>query len=183
MEGLLLPDRYLALYGVANLIALALVVLAPRRPDLARWFFVTLFLGAGVLNILLVRLDPQLYVGYAPLALLALYRHIIAGVFARHIVPIVLGIALGQLAIGILLTRRGRWLRLGGLGGTLFLLAIAPLGPGAAIPAPLLVLVALLLAVPRLERWADHAPAGHVTPTARPAHTGRGPPVRGSDVQ
>ena len=136
-----------------------------------------------MLNILLVRLDPQLFVGYGPLAMLALYRHIITGVFARHVAPIVLGIALGQLAIGILLTRRERWLRLGGLGGAVFLLAIAPLGPGAAFPAPLLLLVALLITVLRLERWADHAPAGHVTPTARPAHTGRGPTVRGSGVQ
>ena len=137
MDGLLLPDCYLVLYGMANLVALALVALAARRPDLARWYFVTLFVGAGIVNPLLVYRDPQLYVvGYGPRALLAPYRVFIAAVFARHALPIVLGLALGLLAVGLLLTGRGRRFQLGGLGGSVFLLALTPLGTAAAFPAP-----------------------------------------------
>ena len=70
--------------------------------------------------------------GYGPLALLASYRIFVAGFFARHTTPILLGVTLGQLALGILLTKRGRWLVLGGLGGSLCLLVIVPLGAAAA---------------------------------------------------
>lgn len=179
MESLMLPNGYLGLYGAANLVALALVALAPRRPDLARWFFVSLFLGAGVLNGLLLRLDPRLYVdGYGPLALLTPYRLFIGGVFARHTQPIVLAIALGQLAVGALLAGRGRLLQLGGLGGSVFLLAIAPLGAGSTFPAPLLLLAALLVTVLRLAQQATPAPSADGTPGTEQRHASTRPSVR-----
>jgi hypothetical protein len=184
MDPVLLPAGYLALYGAANLVALGIVALAARRPDLARWFFVTLFLSASVLNGILMRLDPQLYVdGYGSLALLAPYRRFIVGFFARHTLPIVLGIALGQLAVGLLLTRRGRWLLLGGLGGSVFLLAIAPLGAAAAFPAPLALLVALLLTVLRMEWQPTAAPRVPGTAAERQTHPASGRTVRGSGVR
>jgi hypothetical protein len=179
MESLMLSNGYLSLYATANLVALALVALAHRRPDLARWFFVTLFLGAGVLNGLLLRLDPRVYVdGYGPLALLTPYRLFIGGVFARHTQPIVLAIALGQLAVGALLAGRRRLLQLGALGGGVFLLAIAPLGTGSTFPAPLLLLAALLVTVLRLTQQVTPAPGAHDTPGTKQRHAATRPSVR-----
>jgi hypothetical protein len=54
-------------------------------------------------------------------------------------------IALGQLAIGILATGSGTAVRLAMIGSMMFLLAIAPMGVGAAFPFSVFVIVAASL--------------------------------------
>jgi hypothetical protein len=54
-------------------------------------------------------------------------------------------IAVGQLAIGMLAAGTGRWVRLAMLGSMAFLLAIAPMGVGAAFPFSVFVVVAAYL--------------------------------------
>jgi hypothetical protein len=68
-----------------------------------------------------------------------LYRDFIRGPFAWHAAEIVTAIALAQLVIALLLTRRDAAVVLGLVGASAFLVAIAPLGVAAAFPATLVL--------------------------------------------
>jgi hypothetical protein len=63
------------------------------------------------------------------------YQEFITGFFAQHTTAIVATIAVGQLAAAVLMSLRGQVVYLGLLGATFSLVAIAPLGSGAAFPA------------------------------------------------
>lgn len=149
-----MPDALLGPYLASSALALALVGVAHIWPRLARGAFVLIFAAAAVANAILVTREPSLYVaGYAPSAV-PLYRAFILGFFSQHTVLLVLLIALGQFVVALLLTRRGRVFHLGVLGGTGFLVAIAPLGMGSAFPATLIMAGALLLMAYRLRQRA-----------------------------
>jgi hypothetical protein len=62
----------------------------------------------------------------------------------------VLAIAAGQLIVGVLLMTRGWLFGLGGLGGIIFLVAIAPIGVFAGFPATLIMAAALFVTWYRL---------------------------------
>ncbi|HVG98849.1 MAG TPA: hypothetical protein VNK05_18215 [Chloroflexota bacterium] len=107
-------------------------------------------LGAGVWNLFASLTMPAFYVEtYGPLATPP-YAAFITGPFAANPALFVVPIAVGQLAIGILATGTGRSVRLAMLGSMAFLLAIAPMGAGAAFPFSLVGIWAayLLLRAP-----------------------------------
>jgi hypothetical protein len=148
----IVPAEFLIPYLVSNAVSLALVLAAPKWPRPVRVLFVLIFLGAGSFNAYMAMSQPEGYLVYGRWALLPAYRDFISGVFSRYTQPIVLAIALGQLAVGVLLTRKGRSFWLGVAGGMVFLLAIAPLGIGSAFPATLLMALALYLMARRLPK-------------------------------
>ena len=116
------------------------MVLACWRSRLAgRLFFVLLFLWASQVNLRMALTNPGVYLEYAPLALLQTYRDFIRGFFAVHITAIVATIALGQLAIAVLVAGSGRSVQVGLTGAIVFLVAIAPLGVGAGFPTTLIM--------------------------------------------
>jgi len=117
-----------------NIVAILLVLVAARRPKLARLLFSVLFLGAGVWNLFASLTMPAFYVAtYGPVATPP-YAAFITGPFAANPALFVVPIAVGQLAIGTLATGTGARLRLAMLGSMAFLLAIAPMGVGSAFP-------------------------------------------------
>lgn len=135
---------------VSYAFALSLIVVALKWPRVARAFIGLGFVAASCFNVVTVLRDPQAYVeGFGPLAI-ALYQRFIYGPFAQNPGLFVLPIAVGQLAVGVLvLSRTSRAVQIGLAGGILFLLAITPLGLGSAFPSPLLLAVALALLVRR----------------------------------
>ncbi len=147
-------------YVITNVIALFLVIGAILSPRLVGWLFVLIFLGAAIANTVIVIHWPESYVeGFARSALVGFYRDFIGGFFREHTQAVVLAIAFGQLCIALLLSRRDPLLKLGVIGGVLFLLGIVPLGMNAALPAPLLMVVALGVMYRRLKMDESHAEA------------------------
>jgi hypothetical protein len=135
--------RMLAGWIVSNALALGLIIICWRRPKVGRAILGLGFIAAAVFNAWTVLADPQAYVrGFGPQALFPFYENFIYGPFARSPVLFILPIALGQLAIGLLMFARGAGLKLGLVGGTIFFLAVTPLGKGSAFPMPLLGVVA-----------------------------------------
>ena len=143
-----MAEQILAEWGTYigwNIFAIALVVVAAKWPKLARGLFSVLFLGAGVWNLFASLTMPAFYVAtYGPLATPP-YAAFISGPFAANPALFVVPIALGQLAIGILATGTGTRVRLAMLGSMAFLLAIAPMGVGAAFPFSIFGILAAYL--------------------------------------
>ena len=148
----MIHQEFLLPYLVTNIISAALVFLAFRWPRLTRVLFVLIFAGAGLFNIYTAITEPSVYQTYKELAVLAFYRNFIDGFFSEHAQLIILIIAVGQLSVGTLLIGNGRLLNMGVIGGTIFLVAIAPLGFGSAFPETLLMVGALFITQWRLIR-------------------------------
>jgi len=136
----------------SNLVALAMLGVSLRwrkrdgsvlsrslHQEIARLLYFLLFLWAGCWNTYLASAHPEEYLTYAPLAYSTAYRSFILGYFASHVTAIVGAIALGQLAIALLVAGRGRAVQLGLLGAIVFLVAIVPLGVGAGFPATVIM--------------------------------------------
>jgi hypothetical protein len=143
---------------VSIAIAILMALAAWKRPSLGRGLFAVLFLWASLVNGRLAIRDPAAYLEYANLTESPVYRGIIEGPFARHITGYVMVIALGQLCIAIGMLLRGLLTRTACVGAIIFLVAIAPLGIGAAFPATLIMAggAAVLLRA-RFDRtlWAE----------------------------
>ena len=99
----------------------------------------------GLTNATTAITRPQAYLDYAALTPVAVYRNFIIGWFSEHARWLVLTIAVGQLAIGVLLIRPRPWRVLGVLGAVVCLLAIAPLGVGSAFPFSLTFSAAIIV--------------------------------------
>ena len=166
----MIPHVYWTPYLVANTFALIALALAFWRPNAARWIGVGVFGWAAAINTWTAWSTPYVYLEYADFATSAGYRAFILGWFSEHVPALVWSIAAGQLEIAVLLAVPHRILRMIGLAGALtFLLAIAPLGVGAAFPFSLTFGAALAVAVVRqphmpttveqLIRWAPRAMA------------------------
>ncbi len=129
------------LYGQlgSTLVALIMLVVSVRCRKAGLMLFALLFAWAAAINARTASLSPSDYLGYAAFALTDVYRWFIFGFFAQHVTAIVLTIAAGQAFIAIALLRGPRWQRVGLAGAVMFLVAIAPLGIGAGLPATLIM--------------------------------------------
>jgi len=137
--------EYLVPYLVSNGVALAILALAFMRPRAAKWIWVAIFIWAAAINTLTAHQTPLVYLVYGVLTPSAFYRHFIENWFSQHILVTVQTIAVGQLVIALLLGSGGRARRLGVIGASIFLLAIAPLGVGSAFPFSLTAMASLLV--------------------------------------
>ena len=160
----MVPQGFLVVYLIANAAGLALLELGYFLPRVARWAWVGIFVWAATVNTMTASVEPWVYLAYGGLTPSAWYQHFIAGWFSRHIREMVLSIAAGQLAIAILLARDGRARRLGVVGATIFLLAIAPLGVGSGFPFSLSAIASLLIMERRLRPLRLASPASQFVP-------------------
>jgi hypothetical protein len=139
-------------YIVSNITAVAFLLATLYSNRLARILFAALFIGAGIINWIVVHTNPTGYLDYSKYAV-GLYRDIIVGPFQNHITPIVSFIAVCQFLIGLGLLYKGRILRTACVAGSIFLVAISPLGIASAFPSGLIWAVGLyVLYKDRLER-------------------------------
>lgn len=123
---------------VSHVVAIVFVMAAWRWPRATRCIAGAGFLIAGVFNLWMASTEPIAYVrAFGPHAI-PLYRAFIYGVFARHTAVIVMAIAGGQIAVGALAFAPLPWRKLSFIGAIIFLLAITPLGIGAAAPSTLI---------------------------------------------
>jgi hypothetical protein len=129
---------------ISNIVGLAMLLIGWRWRTAGRVLFVALFLWAAQTNMRFALTQPTVYLEYARWAIEP-YQRFILGSFSQHITSLVALIAVGQLGIALLVASRGRVVTLGLAGAVLFLLAIAPLGRGAAFPFSLTVSVAALV--------------------------------------
>lgn len=157
----MLTSEFLLPYVLSNTIGLVLIVAAILWPKVARGAYVVMFGGAAIINGFMAFTRPGVYVEwFGGFALLGVYRDFIYGFFSTHTREVLLGIAIGQLLVAILLTRRGFPFLLGIIGGSIFLIALAPLGVGSALPATLACFVGLVVLYRRIRR-GDHMPYDH----------------------
>jgi hypothetical protein len=170
----MVPREYLLPYLISNFVALAILGLAFWRPRIVKWTWVVIFLWAASMNTLTASREPWQYLLYGALTPSDTYRAFIEGWFSRHVTEIVLAIAVGQVAIAFLLARRDRR-RLGVLGASIFLLAIAPLGVGSAFPFSLTAVASLVVMEWRFGtlKRRERSPASRFIPHAdtREDHT------------
>ncbi len=132
-------------YVGSNIFALLLILSAAKWPKVARLLFSVLFVGGGVWNLFASLTMPQFYVAtYGHLATPP-YAAFIFGPFASNPALFVIPIAVGELAIGILATGTGMWVRLSMIGVTGFMIGLAPLGVGGAFPFSIFGIVAAYL--------------------------------------
>lgn len=151
-----IPPEWLGSYIGVTIFSILLSIVAALWSRISRWVFVVIFFVATLSNTMQALREPGVYLDYGQSALPELYRSFIYGFFSRHTQPIVLSIALGQLIVGILLTRRGWLFRLGVLGGIVFLVAIAPIGVFSGFPATLIMAAALFVTGYRLLQPYRH---------------------------
>lgn len=132
MEGLQNP-AYLAAWIISNVVAVLILWAAIKKPRIARAMFFLLFAWACWMNYTTANETPEVYLEYASMSI-EWYQNFILGWFSNYITEVVTAIAVAQglLALGILL--KGWWVKTSCLGIIIFLLAIAPLGVGAAFP-------------------------------------------------
>lgn len=139
---------------VSHVVAVVYVVAAWFWPRTTRYVTGVGFLLAGAFNAWTASTAPLAYVAtFGPHAI-PLYREFIYGPFARYTAAFILAIATGQIAVGVLAFAPLPWRRLSYVGAIIFLLAITPLGIGAAAPSTLIFAagVALLFRERRVAR-------------------------------
>lgn len=132
-------------YAISNVIGVALVWAAVKKPMWCRIFLAAFFLWASCFNFTTAITNPAIYLTYAKLNALPLYREFINGFFSKHITIIVCLIAVGQFKIFLGLVLNKIWVRLGIIGGIIFGFAIAPLGIGSGFPATVSMAIAFFV--------------------------------------
>ncbi len=138
MKGFENPT-YLVLYIISNIAALVMWVAAWKSPRLGRLLFFLLFAWASWTNWNAAIYTPNIYIEYADLSFLNMYRQFIRGWFSEHTQAAVGFIATCQALIAISMLLK-RWiLKLGVIGAIIFLLAIAPFGVGSAFPCTIIM--------------------------------------------
>lgn len=136
-------QTYLIAYIISNVVALVLLYCASAWPRIGRLLFLLLFAWASWTNWSTALRTPEVYLDYASLTFLDLYRDTILGWFSEHITLAVGIIATCQALMALSMALKGWIFKAGATGAIIFLVAIAPLGVGAAFPATLIMALAM----------------------------------------
>ncbi|NOT50196.1 MAG: hypothetical protein HOP10_02855 [Chitinophagaceae bacterium] len=142
MKGLENPTN-LILYIISNSLALLILFATWKNIRLGRLLFFMLFAWAGWTNWTTALNNPSAYLGEAELTFFNFYREFILGWFSSNIVLAVGFIASCQALIAVAMLGKTPLVKLGAIGGILFLVAIAPFGVGSAFPCTLVLAVAM----------------------------------------
>jgi hypothetical protein len=143
---------------VANAFAVAFLVLALFRPNVARMVTGGGFIVASLVNATLALRDPQIYVrGFGPYAV-GVYKDLIYGILAQAPGRLILALAVWQFIVGaVILTNSTELVRLGCAAATIFLIGLSPLGLGCGFPSNLIFAAGVVVLI-RL-RWPLNAQA------------------------
>jgi len=138
-------------YAITHAITISLIFICYKWPKIGKAVWGIIFILAGIFNMYHGLSSPEVYLIYGTHAV-ELYKQFINGLFSSYTTPIVSGIALGQILVGIFLFMKKKLFLLGILGGIIFLVAISPLGIGSAFPATLLMSISLILLYTRYKK-------------------------------
>jgi len=147
------------IYVASVLVALLLAYAAWKQPQVGRAAFAALFGIAAWVNFELAATRPDVYLEFAPLAVLDVYRDFILGFFARHVTIVISMIATCQALIALGVFVGGTLARAALIGAIVFLIAIAPLGAGSALPTSLILALGAALLAKRSDALAGSLPA------------------------
>lgn len=136
---------------ISNIVAVVMLLASLRWIRLTRLLFFLLYAWASWINWKTALYSPGDYQEYANLALLDVYTNFIQGWFKDHTLLVVGSIASCQALIAISMLLKGRVLKLGIIGGIIFLLAIIPLGVGSGIPCTINMAIALWIILQHKE--------------------------------
>jgi len=136
---------YMIAYIISNAFALMLLFFSWKHPKLSRVIFSLLFGWASWANWTTVLNSPEDYLNYSSFALIPFYKDFINGWFSQHVQVVVGIIATSQALIAVSLLLKERTYKIAVVGGTIFLLAIMPLGVGSAFPCTLILAIALIM--------------------------------------
>lgn len=131
---------------ICQTIGVVYLTLAVTKPNIARWLLAMIFFSAAVLNSKLALTQPAVYQDFAEFVIVPIYREIITGPFKLYATPVVLVIAICQLAIAVLFAIGGKSMSVAVIGACLFFAGIAPFGIGSAFPLSALLSLAALVA-------------------------------------
>ena len=142
-------QEYLVPWIVSNVTALILLIIAYKKPKIARILFALLFAWACWINYVTAQYNPSDYLNYANFAPFGFMRDFILGWFMDHITVLVTVIAIGQglIALGMLL--KSWWVKIAGIGAMVFLLAITLLGLGSGFPSSITAALAMYFILTR----------------------------------
>ncbi|MFO8235393.1 MAG: hypothetical protein R6U04_08330 [Bacteroidales bacterium] len=143
-------EEYMIPVIISNILAVILMLLSFHFTNFMRFLWGIIFMIAGIINLITVYNNPQIYIsGFGPAAI-DYYKEIIYGPFSENPGLYVTLIAAGQIIAGALMWSKHLWYNIGILGGIIFFIAIAPLGVGSAFPSSLIMAVGLF---PLLLKW------------------------------
>jgi hypothetical protein len=140
-------------YTISNIVAIIIALSAMVWPTVARVLIGSIFVGAFAFNLFTAIENPSSYLEFGEFTSSEFYRSIILGPFSHHLQLYVILIAVCQLLIGVFICYKGKLMNIAIAGGILFLLAICPLGSGAAFPAPLIMSLGLIILMFRKIRF------------------------------
>jgi hypothetical protein len=138
-------QTYLIGWIISNIVALVLLMTAFKWSRLTRLLFFLLFSWASWINWRTAMYSPADYQDYADLALSDVYSNFIRGWFKDNTLLAVGCIATCQALIAIAMLMKGWLLKIGIIGGIIFLVAIVPLGVGSGIPCTINMAIALFI--------------------------------------
>lgn len=150
MKFILTPELLLP-FVISNALAIWILWMSFRKAHVAKGILAILFLGSAAFNIYLSFTDPASYRSFADTAISPLYRDFIHGVFSQHTTLIVSTIGVGQIFIGTSMLMEGLRHKVGCIAGSLFGLAIAPLGVGSAFPSSLVLSICFIVLLLKKE--------------------------------
>jgi len=105
------------------------LVLCLLRPNAGRIFVGIFFLVMAIgVNVVMVFVDPDSYIGLGADSFVPLYRWVFMNLVALAPPLFVLPVAAFEIAIGLLMLSKGRYVKWGLIGGIVFLIGITPLG-------------------------------------------------------
>lgn len=142
-------------WGVSNVIALFILLMAFKRPFVAKLLLSLIFLWAAFINSYNALLHPEVYLDYAKLTPVKLYREIIEGPFSKSITGYVILIAVCQFLIALFTGHKGILMKAAMWGAIVFLIAIAPFGIGSGFPCTLVMALSYYIL---LKKKKDHIP-------------------------
>jgi hypothetical protein len=138
---------------ITNAVAVFVVISAMLWPTISRILLSAIFIGAFALNLFTAIVNPSAYLEFGEFSTSDFYRSIILGPFSSHVTIYVSLIAICQLLIGVFISYKGNLMKIAMTGGIIFLLAISPLGYGAAFPAPLIMSLGLIILLSKRIRF------------------------------
>lgn len=126
-------------FTVVITFAIILATLAYFRPKIGRVvtgiFFLLMAFGV---NLPILLSDPTLFAATGAKAYLPIYRWFFGEVLATYPVPFVIALILFEASVGLLILNKGKAVKLGLLGASLFCLFLVPVGI-EEIASPLLI--------------------------------------------
>jgi hypothetical protein len=153
-----MASQWLIPLFVANAFAVAFLVLALYRPNVARMVAGGGFVAAALVNATFAAIAPQVYVKVFGPHALGPFKDLIYGVLAQAPGRFIFALALWQAGVGaVILLNKTEYVRLGCLAAAIFLVGISPFGLACAFPSNL-ILVGGMVALIRLK-WPLEARA------------------------